>query len=59
MPAVITTGGPRGPEKHTHEEAADLGVDEGGTLIVTARKDKGEWVIAVYAAGAWLHAEIT
>lgn len=59
MAVVVHTSGPRGNEKTTHEEAEDITVDEGGTLILTARKEKAEWVVAVYAAGAWLRAEST
>lgn len=57
MAVTVHTTGPRGIEKATHEAAEDITVDDGGTLILTARKDKAEWVVAVYAAGSWLRAE--
>lgn len=57
MAVTVHTTGPRGPERTTHEAAEDITVDDGGTLILTARKDKAEWVVAVYAAGSWLRAE--
>ncbi len=59
MPVAVHVSGPRGSEKVPHEQAEDITVDEGGTLILTARKEKAEWVVAVYAAGAWLRAETT
>lgn len=57
MAVTVHAAGPRGPEKTTYDEAEDISVDDGGTLILTARKDKAEWVVAVYAAGSWLRAE--
>lgn len=59
MAVTVHASGPRGSEKTTHDAAEDITVDEGGTLILTARKEKAEWVVAVYAAGAWLRAETT
>lgn len=59
MAVTVHAPGPRGPEKTVHDEAEDISVDEGGTLILTARKEKAEWVVAVYAAGSWLRAETT
>lgn len=59
MAVTVHVPGTRGLEKVTHDEACDVSVDEGGTLILTARQDRGEWVVALYAPGAWLRAEVT
>lgn len=58
MAVTVHVSGQRGIEKIEHPAAEEISVDEGGTLILTARQDKrAEWVVALYAAGAWLRAE--
>lgn len=37
--------------------ADDMGVDESGTLILTAGSGRGERTVALYAAGAWVSTE--
>jgi len=58
MSVTVRLAGPR-TEKVTHDAGEDFTVDDAGNLIVTAREGKGEWAVAVYAAGTWISAEAT
>lgn len=56
MPVTVKCPGPR-ETKAQHTDGTDVAVDEGGNLVVTAREDRAERVVAIYAAGAWTSAE--
>jgi len=58
VPVTVRLAGPR-PEKVVHDAGQDVSVDDAGNLVVTAREGRGEWVVAVYPAGAWIGAENT